>query len=81
MDERMKQRWLELSSEAMDELVKWREANPLATFAQIEQQLDDRLADARARMLGDLAEGGCQKNCVSDLLMLTVFRAGLCLRR
>jgi hypothetical protein len=52
----MKTRWLELSSAAMDELIEWRTAHPRATFAQIEQELDERLASARARMLGELAE-------------------------
>ena len=39
----------------MEELIRWREAHPLATFAEIERELDERLADARAQMLGDLA--------------------------
>ena len=56
MSEEMKSRWLELSSAAMDEVIAWRKANPRATFAQIERELDERLATARARMLGELAE-------------------------
>lgn len=56
MSEDMKTRWLELSSAAMDELIEWRKAHPRATFAEIERELDERLASARARMLGELAE-------------------------
>lgn len=56
MSEEMKARWLELSSAAMDELIEWRKAHPRATFAQIERELDERLATARARMLGELAQ-------------------------
>jgi uncharacterized protein with PIN domain len=56
VSDEMKARWLELSAAAMDELIAWREAHPRATFAQIEQELDERLATARARMLGELAQ-------------------------
>lgn len=55
MDETMKQRWEAMSAQAMEELLRWREAHPAATFAEIERELDDRMADVRARMLGELA--------------------------
>lgn len=55
MDEAMKQRWEALSSQAMEDLIRWREAHPAATFAQIEHEMDERMADIRARMLGELA--------------------------
>lgn len=56
MDETTKRRWEAMSSKAMEELIRWREAHPAATFAQIEGELDERMADVRARMLGELAE-------------------------
>jgi hypothetical protein len=39
----------------MEELLRWRTAHPAATFAEIERELDERMADVRARMLGELA--------------------------
>jgi hypothetical protein len=54
--EEKKQEWERMSSQAMEALIRWREAHPAATFAEIEQELDERLADVRARMLGELAE-------------------------
>ena len=56
MDRTTKQGWEALSSHAMGELIRWREAHPAATFAEIERELDERMADVRARMLGELAE-------------------------
>jgi YgiT-type zinc finger domain-containing protein len=35
---------------------KWREENPQATFREIEEELDRRLSELRARMLGDVAQ-------------------------
>jgi hypothetical protein len=55
MDETLKQQWEAMSSQAMEELLRWRTAHPAATFAEIERELDERMADVRARMLGELA--------------------------
>jgi YgiT-type zinc finger domain-containing protein len=35
---------------------KWRQGNPQATFREIEEELDRRISELRARMLGDLAQ-------------------------
>ena len=47
--------WQELSEEAISGMKEWRLQNPKATFAEIETELDLRLAKLRARMLQDTA--------------------------
>ena len=47
--------WQELSEEAISGMKEWRLANPKAAFAEIETELDLRLAKLRARMLQDTA--------------------------
>lgn len=48
-------RWNELAEEVMTGMAEWRVQHPRATFRQIEEALDERLARMRARMLQDLA--------------------------
>ena len=47
--------WPELSEEAITGMKEWRLQNPKATFAEIEKELDLRLAKLRGRMLQDTA--------------------------
>ena len=47
--------WRELSEEAISGIIEWRLRHPKATFAEIETELDLRLAGLRARMLRDTA--------------------------
>ena len=47
--------WRELSEEAITGMKEWRSENPKATFAEIEKELDLRLAKLRGRMLQDTA--------------------------
>jgi YgiT-type zinc finger domain-containing protein len=47
--------WRELSEEVMSGMKEWRLQHPKATFAEIEEALDERLAGLRARMLQDAA--------------------------
>ena len=47
--------WQELSEEVISGMKEWRLDNPKATFAEIETELDLRLAKLRGRMLQDTA--------------------------
>jgi YgiT-type zinc finger domain-containing protein len=47
--------WRHLSDEIMTGMREWRNQHPKATMREIETELDARLAQARARMLEDLA--------------------------
>ena len=47
--------WREMSEEIVVGMTEWRQQNPKATFRAIEEELDRRLDDLRARMLSDLA--------------------------
>src|SRR5512135_2604751 len=48
-------KWDELAVEVMSGMTEWRLQHPRATFQEIEQALDERLAKMRARMLQDAA--------------------------
>lgn len=48
-------RWHQLSEEVLSGMKEWRLQHPRATFREIEQALDERLARLRARMLQDAA--------------------------
>ncbi len=48
-------KWDELAEEVMSGMKEWRLQHPRATFREIEQALDERLAKMRARMLQDAA--------------------------
>ena len=53
--------WRELSEEAISGIIEWRLRHPKATFAEIETELDLRLAGLRARMLPGYGAG--QRQC------------------
>ncbi len=45
----------ELTDEVLTGMKEWRQAHPRATFKEIEEALDERLARVRARMLQEAA--------------------------
>jgi ribosomal protein S27AE len=47
--------WSALADEVFSGMAEWRVQHPRATFAEIEQEVDARLAGLRGRMLQDLA--------------------------
>jgi YgiT-type zinc finger domain-containing protein len=47
--------WHDLAEEAWAGLAEWRQQQPKATLAEIEQAVDERLADLRARLVQDAA--------------------------
>ena len=47
--------WRGVSEEIIVGMTEWRQQNPKATFRAIEEELDRRLTELRARMLADLA--------------------------
>ncbi len=49
------QAWHKVSEEALSGMKAWRDQHPKATFNEIEEALDERLATLRARMLQDAA--------------------------
>jgi len=49
--------WRQLSEDTISAMREWRQQHPTATLREIENELDARLARARARMLEDLATG------------------------
>lgn len=48
-------RWQAMAEEVFIGMREWRLQHPRATFAEIEQAIDERLAGVRARMLQDVA--------------------------
>lgn len=51
----IEQKWRKLAEEVMSGMKEWRDQNPRATYREIEETLDKRLARMRARMLEDVA--------------------------
>ena len=47
--------WRGLSEEIIVGMTEWRQQNSKATFEEIEEELDRRISELRARMLADLA--------------------------
>jgi YgiT-type zinc finger domain-containing protein len=47
-------------------MTEWRQQNPKATFRAIEDELDRRLAELRARMLADLAVNSASTEWATD---------------
>lgn len=45
------QRWNEMSQEVNRSMIEWREQHPKATMREIEQAVDERIHQVRARML------------------------------
>ena len=50
--------WTRLTAQALAELGEWRAAHPRATLGEIEQEVDARLAAARAKLLEAAAVAG-----------------------
>jgi hypothetical protein len=48
--------WHQLSESVFEEMASWRKEHPVATFKEIEDELDARLSGMRAQMLADLAQ-------------------------
>ncbi len=55
MQEDFDRRWPQLAAEVMSGMKQWRLQHPRATLREMEQALDERLGQMRARMLEDLA--------------------------
>ena len=60
----MEKRWNGLSGEIISGMAEWRQQHPKATFREIEEEVDKRLAVLRVRMLSDAAISGAQANGV-----------------
>lgn len=54
MSSKLDRRWSELFEAAMTEVADWREQHLGATFSEIEEELDRRLAQVRGQLLQDL---------------------------
>lgn len=52
--------WSAMSEEILDEIGQWRERNPKATFREIEDEIDRRLSELRAKVLSDTANQSAQ---------------------
>jgi hypothetical protein len=50
--------WTRLTARVLAEMGEWRTAHPRATLAEIEREVDARLATARARLLETVAVAG-----------------------
>lgn len=48
--------WRSLNAEMLAEMTAWRQEHPRATFHEIEQAVDQRIAQARARLLEQVAQ-------------------------
>jgi hypothetical protein len=59
-------KWEEMSQEVITGMKEWRLQHPKATLSEIEQALDQRLANLRARMLEDLALASAAANPSAD---------------
>jgi hypothetical protein len=50
-----REKWEKLAREVFSGMADWRAQNPRATFAEIEDAVDEKLADLRVRMMEDVA--------------------------
>lgn len=55
MQDEFDRRWNKLAQEVLSGMCDWRVQHPTATFAEIEEELDKRMARMRAGLLEDLA--------------------------
>lgn len=53
--EELAKKWRGESEEIISGMTEWREQHPVATMAEIEAEVDQRLAGMRARMIADAA--------------------------
>ena len=56
----MHKRWNGMSAEIVSGMAEWRQQHPKATFREIEEEVDKRLAVLRVRMLSDAAISSAQ---------------------
>lgn len=56
MTSRLDGRWQELFEAAMSEVAEWRREHSRASFVEIEEKLDKKLAEMRVRLPQDLVE-------------------------
>ena len=53
--EELQQGWSGLSEEIMNGIAEWRAQHPKATLCEIEEEIDKRLSELRAKMISDTA--------------------------
>lgn len=53
--EELQEKWQTQSEAVLSGIAEWREQHPVASLAEIEAEIDERLAGLRARMIADAA--------------------------
>ena len=53
--EELRKKWNGMSAEILSDRVEWQAQHPMATFREIEAEVDKRLSELRAQMLSDAA--------------------------
>ena len=53
-----KDKWRELQDRLNETIKKWRQEHPEATLTEIEEAVDERVAEIRTQMVQDLAQAG-----------------------
>ncbi len=56
MQEEEKAQWEQLAREVLSGMKDWRSQHPRATFAEIEEVIEEQVAKMRARMLEDVVQ-------------------------
>jgi uncharacterized protein with PIN domain len=56
MQQDKKAQWEQLAREVLSGMKEWRSQHPRATFAEIEDEIEEQLAKMRARMLEDVVQ-------------------------
>jgi predicted mannosyl-3-phosphoglycerate phosphatase (HAD superfamily) len=51
----LQQEWSGMSEEILEGVAQWREQHPRATMREIEEEIDKRLSELRAKMISDAA--------------------------
>jgi len=64
--EQMRKSWNGMSEEIISGIAEWRQQHPLATFRELEEEVDRRLSVLRAKMLADAALGSAQMEWAND---------------
>ncbi len=59
--EQMRKSWNGMSEEIISGIAEWRQQHPQATFRELEDEVDRRLAVMRAKMLADAAMISAQR--------------------
>jgi uncharacterized protein with PIN domain len=54
-NEELEEKWRKLSEEVIQGTSEWRKSHPKATLREIEEEVDKRLSEMRARMIADTA--------------------------